>query len=215
MSVQSLLEELKNTNALLITMAEELGRIAQSLAPISPNFRRSLAEFAAFDWSTINSIIIHSDADGPAEVQWNDHRYKRRSGDGKFGKAIWYSRPIGQSDDGTEYARLITFKNFDPAEPLAPGLVQSAPVSAQLPASRTEFGQDQSSGQAAAAHLKYEDGIAVPNDDRTITIFNSFLGAQRRKPKDADELRTWFTESTQLPNEVRPRRVLSPAQPVQ
>jgi len=100
---------------------EQLRQLAEQSAPVSPNYRRQLGEYAAFDWSEIGAVIVEADPEGPAIVEWNLHRFTRRSGAGKFGPAIWFSRPIGGKGEES-YARLITFKDFYQAEALPAGL---------------------------------------------------------------------------------------------
>ena len=111
------LAELRAQKSILIAIANELKAMAG--APASPNYRRKLSEYLKFDWSEIGAEVVESDASGGAiEVEWHHHRFLRRSGSGKYGNAIWFSRPIGSGENGTEYAKLIAFKDYEP-EPLA------------------------------------------------------------------------------------------------
>lgn len=113
------LAELRAQKSILIAIANELKALTEAGELLSPNYRRKLSEYLKFDWSEIGAEVVESDASGGAiEVEWHHHRFLRRSGSGKFGKAIWFSRPIGSGENGTEYAKLIAFKNYEP-EPLA------------------------------------------------------------------------------------------------
>lgn len=112
-----ILKYIKIQAALLSTIQKTLQRIEQNSAPASPNYRRRLSEFTGFDWSSIGAAIVESDNGGASVIEWSGQRFVRRSGSGKFGEAIWFSRAIGRDENGTEYARLITFKDFD-VEPL-------------------------------------------------------------------------------------------------
>lgn len=117
--IQELKEMVQAQSDLIKKMSYKLKDIHQALDQlINPNYRRPLADFAGFDWQSIGAIIIKQDQDGPAEIQCGHFRYTRRSGSGKFGKAIWFSRCIGQNEQGKLYARLITFKDINEAEEL-------------------------------------------------------------------------------------------------
>ena len=113
------LQQLKAQTALMQLIAEQL-RIG---APVSPKYRRPLREFPAFDWATLGAEVIMRDSQGVSEVEWMGHRFTRRAGSGKFGRAIWFSRAIGQSEDGTEYALLIKFAEGGEAEPIPAGVI--------------------------------------------------------------------------------------------
>jgi hypothetical protein len=121
--LDDMLRELKAQKSLLATISNQLRKSAAINAPESPNYRRKLADYSTFDWPSIGAEVVNTDAQGVVEVEWNQYRFLRRSGTGKFGKAIWFSRATGQGENGAEYARLITFKDYEP-EPLAAGLSQ-------------------------------------------------------------------------------------------
>ena len=85
----------------------------------SPNYQYDLSAFPNFDWDTIGAAVIQSDISGAAAVTWSGHTYIRRSPQNKFGEAIWFSRCTGKGDSGENvYARLITFRQTNPVEPL-------------------------------------------------------------------------------------------------
>lgn len=131
---EQILNQLKAQTAILTTIARQLEKMAQASAPASPNYRRRLSEYPQFNWSEIDAIPTAQDAQGVSEVEWNLHRFTRRAGSGKFGKAIWFSRPTGKDGDENLYARLITFKDGD-AEPVpgdVVGQAQAAPPRPQL-----------------------------------------------------------------------------------
>ncbi|GIK36582.1 MAG: hypothetical protein BroJett011_04150 [Chloroflexota bacterium] len=109
------LQQLKAQTALMQMISQQL----RVNAPASPKYRRPLREYQSFDWSIIGAEPVTRDAQGISEVEWMGHRFTRRAGSGKFGKAIWFSRAIGQSEDGTEYALLIKFAGEgNDAEPI-------------------------------------------------------------------------------------------------
>lgn len=101
--------------------------------PEEPNYRYALADFARFDWDEIGATITQKDNYGVSAVQWGGHMWTRRSGDGKYGKAIWFSRPSGQDEDGTNYLRLVTFKDLSPAEPVPGGVVREVKTNGRRP----------------------------------------------------------------------------------
>lgn len=178
-------DQLKALTALVAIIAESLQQLAQFSAPPAPNYRSNLGEYAGFDWSKIGARVTAEDSDGATVVHWNGHQWKRRSGSGKFGRAIWFNRPEGRDEEGNvQYLRLITFKDLDQAEPLTFERPDPDNGHAQEP--------------AEAAHLKYQDGSAVPPAAETIQIFNAFMYAHRRKPKDSEELKTWHYEQEEL-----------------
>lgn len=95
---------------LLQTISRQLERLIIQTAPLGPDYRRPLAMFKDFDWSSVGAEVVARDSHGVSSVQWNGHQFTRRSGDGKFGKAIWFSRSIGKQEGENQYARLIAFK---------------------------------------------------------------------------------------------------------
>ena len=110
---------LASQNKFLSRIAEALEQLAHASAPQAPNYKRPLDTFAKFDWTSINATVTARDEHGVSAVEWNDYTFTRRVGEGKFGEAIWFSRPTGKDADGNNtYARLITFKNLAEAEPL-------------------------------------------------------------------------------------------------
>jgi hypothetical protein len=131
------LRELKAQTALLATIGRQLTRLIQANAPDSPNYRRPLAAYPRFDWSSIEAAVIEQDNRGATLVEWNLHQFVRRAGSGKFGQAIWFSRPTGQDDNGAQYARLITFKDAT-AEPMPRDLAEALPEVRPLDVQRTE-----------------------------------------------------------------------------
>lgn len=94
----------------LALLAKKLDQLIEYCAPISPDYRAALDEFARFDWGQIGAEVVASDKQGPTAVKWNRQVFTRRAGDGKFGKAIWFSRCVGKESGENVYARLITFK---------------------------------------------------------------------------------------------------------
>lgn len=130
--------DLKNIEEKLDRIAAALEALAQSGAPQEPNWRYPLAAYAQFDWASIGARVVQRDDYGVSAVSWNGHMWTRRSGAGKYGKAIWFSRPAGQDEDGTNYLRLVTFKDLSPAEALPESVAgelkhapQDEPVRAQ------------------------------------------------------------------------------------
>ena len=182
-SISSQVKDLLSAqNALNSIVAEQLQMITAYLAPESPNYRRELIAYSGFDWSDIGAYVIAEDNLGPTLISFGNHVFKRRSGNGKFGNAVWYSRPIGQDDSKTVYARLITFKEYDPVEPLAfnPEKKGKPTASDKPPA-------------ANGAPMKYGDGSIVPNDPRTQRIFKAYHKAHKREiPHDSAALKEWF-----------------------
>ncbi|KKM93085.1 hypothetical protein LCGC14_1211960 [marine sediment metagenome] len=121
---EELIQLINANNATLTIIAEQLQELVQLqrqnlYRETGPNFRRSLAEYAAFNWFSIEANPVREASDGINEVDWGGYTWRRRSGTGKFGNAIWFSRAIGRNEDNTpKYARLITFKDNDDPEPL-------------------------------------------------------------------------------------------------
>jgi len=103
---EQILAELKKQTDLLNQILAQHGEA-------SPNYRRKMAAYQTFDWASIGAEVVTSDQHGVNVVLWNNHQFIRRSGTGKFGNGIWFSRATGQGENGTEYARLITFKDFE------------------------------------------------------------------------------------------------------
>ena len=110
------LANMKTQNMLLATLVKQLDTLIKYSAPTSPNYQFALADFKNFDWSSIGAEVLGKDKFGVNGVKWNDRIFIRRSGSGKFGKAIWFSRSIGEKDGKTAYARLVTFKGSGEVE---------------------------------------------------------------------------------------------------
>jgi DdrB-like protein len=86
----------------------------------APNYQRPLSEYPTFDWSSINATVLNRDGDGATSVEWNGQVFTRRSPSNKFDAAVWFSRHLGQDSDGNKrYARLISFRALNDAEPIA------------------------------------------------------------------------------------------------
>jgi ssDNA-binding DdrB-like protein len=95
-----------------------LRQIAVSSNP-APNYQRNLSEYPTFDWSSIGATVLNRDGDGATSVEWSGQVFTRRSPSNKFQCAIWFSRHLGQDSDGNKrYARLITFRALNDAEPI-------------------------------------------------------------------------------------------------
>ncbi len=108
-----------STDALLARIAAALERLAVNTPP--PNYKRGLAAYRTFDFARLGIRVVKSDADGPSVLEWNNHYFTRRAGKGKFGVAVWFSRPIGKGegeDEELRFERLITFKDYSEAESL-------------------------------------------------------------------------------------------------
>ena len=102
---------------LLTRIAVALERLAVNTA--APNYKRGLKSFKDFDFARLGIRVVKTDADGPSVLEWNNHFFTRRSGKGKFGVAVWFSRPVGKGendDDEVKFERLITFKDYSEAE---------------------------------------------------------------------------------------------------
>jgi hypothetical protein len=86
----------------------------------APNYQRPLSEYPTFDWPSIGAMVLSQDEDGATSVEWSGQVFTRRSPSNKFQCAIWFSRHLGQDADGNKrYARLITFRDLNDAEPIA------------------------------------------------------------------------------------------------
>jgi len=132
-NTEAMLQQMKVLNASLLLLAEAISdlnqaRQAEATASTGPNLRRSLADYYGFDWFKIDAIPIREDRDGVITVSWGGHDWHRRSGSGKFGPAIWFSRSNGGDESGnTIWLRLITFKDYEEPEPLHPGIGRPMP----------------------------------------------------------------------------------------
>ena len=111
----------------LINGLKQLARIADALevmalaaAPKSPNYLRTLDEFAGFDWEAIGAEVLAIDEFGVGQVKWGGYIWTRRAPENKYTDAVWFSRPDGKNEEGSNrYVRLITFKNPTQAEPVS------------------------------------------------------------------------------------------------
>jgi hypothetical protein len=100
----------------LLTVLDRIARSVETIAmsnATEPAFVKPLASYRDFDWSSIGAIVTEQDRDGATVVEWGGYGWKRRNPSNNFGDAIFYTRPIGKKDDGSNaYARLITFKDL-------------------------------------------------------------------------------------------------------
>src|SRR5215510_172431 len=113
-------------NGILRTIAASLRSIESHLCQMAvssnpaPNYQRPLSEYPTFDWPSIGATVLNQDGDGAMSVEWNGQVFTRRSPSNKFDAAVWFSRHLGQDSDGNKrYARLITFRALNDAEPIA------------------------------------------------------------------------------------------------
>ena len=91
-------------------LLEAIAKVSVSKAK-PPGYTRDITEFPKFNWPSIDAKVIEFDDYGPTIVEWNRHRYYRRSPENNFGTAIFFSRSLGKKEDGgNNYERLITFK---------------------------------------------------------------------------------------------------------
>lgn len=203
--------------ALLTKISNQLDAIAAGNAPESPNYQRPLSAFADFDWSSINASVTARDTSGAAIVLWAGHQWQRRTGAGKFGDAIWFSRPTGQSEQGVQYARLITFKDRSQPEPVtvpaaaansknvlqrgpnAPAAAAQKTAPAGNPAKRAAAPAGNSNGSAhAAASALFS--YAYPNGGQAVkqmerAAFDSYRRAHgEQPPASVDALRAWYRQ---------------------
>lgn len=112
-------EILQMIAASLQGIESHLRQIAISSNP-APNYQRPLSDYPGFDWLSIGATVLKEDGDGATAVEWNGQIFTRRSPHNKFDAAIWFSRCIGKDADGNNrYARLISFKAVNDAEPIA------------------------------------------------------------------------------------------------
>ncbi len=99
-----------------------LERVAQSLEEAearkeAPNYQQHLEEFATFDWASIGATIERCDGQGAAIVNWKGKQFIRRSPTNKFGAVVFFSRCIGNDEQGVKkYERLCTFKSLEKLE---------------------------------------------------------------------------------------------------
>ena len=119
-------QRISEQNELLRMIAESLRGVESHLRQIAvssnpaPNYQRLLSEYPTFDWTSIGATVLNRDGDGVTAVEWNGQVFTRRSPSNKFDAAVWFSRHLGQDSDGNKrYARLITFRALNDAEPIA------------------------------------------------------------------------------------------------
>jgi len=99
-----------------------LERVAQSLEEAearkeAPNYQLHLEEFATFDFSSIGATVERSDAQGAAILNWQGKQFLRRSPTNKYGAVVFFSRCIGNDEQGVKkYERLCTFKSLEKVE---------------------------------------------------------------------------------------------------
>jgi DdrB-like protein len=94
---------------------EKIAQILEESRPRSsaPNYQALLENWHHYDWEKIGAEIELTDNYGVASVIWQGDRFKRRSPSNAYDTAIFFSRCVGKSEDGTnQYERLITFKPF-------------------------------------------------------------------------------------------------------
>lgn len=119
-------QRISEQNEILQMIAESLQGVESHLRQIAvssnpaPNYQRSLSEYPTFDWPSIGATVLNRDGDGATAVEWNGQVFTRRSPSNKFDAAVWFSRHLGQDADGNKrYARLISFRALNEAEPIA------------------------------------------------------------------------------------------------
>jgi DdrB-like protein len=119
-------QRISEQNELLRMIAESLQGVESHLRQIAvsstpaPNYQRLLSEYPTFDWTSIGATVLNRDGDGMTAVEWNGQVFTRRSPSNKFDAAVWFSRHLGQDSDGNKrYARLISFRALNDAEPIA------------------------------------------------------------------------------------------------
>lgn len=91
----------------------------------APDYEKRLADYANFDWSSIDAEVLSRDDSGPTVVEWRGRQFPRRNGNPRFGLAIIYSRAVGRdpNTDKVKYEWLISFKEEKEVEEL-PGRTQ-------------------------------------------------------------------------------------------
>lgn len=103
----------------LAVIKNHLATLVQYNAPISPNYRYPLSQYADFDWASIGATAVAHDRNGATQLNWGGYTWKRRNDNSKKrGQAIWFSRPLPESES-SDYARLITFADLADVEPMS------------------------------------------------------------------------------------------------
>jgi hypothetical protein len=107
-------------------------------APLSPNYRRRLAEYPRFQWASIGAVVVAQDNQGAVEVEWNMHRFDRTI-DNKFDKDfIIFSRPQPEwTQQNKVYFTLIRFADYNPAA-LLPEAQREQPAAPQVSAAMSK-----------------------------------------------------------------------------
>ena len=124
--IVKLVQRMSEQNEILQMIAASLQGVESHLRQMAvssntdPNYQRPLSEYPTFDWSSINATVLNRDDDGATSVELNGQVFTRRSPSNKFDAAVWFSRHLGQDSDGNKrYARLISFRALNDAEPIA------------------------------------------------------------------------------------------------
>ena len=104
----------------LVSIARSLKHIQRELATKDPNYKFRMGDYGAqFNWESIGATIEEADNRGATIVRKDGFVFTRRHGSGKYGTAIWFSRPNGKDEAGeVKYMRLCTFKDYTKAEKL-------------------------------------------------------------------------------------------------
>lgn len=194
--------------ALLERIAIALERIAFTMSPESPNYRRPLADFANFDWSQIGASVTATDAHGATIIEWAGYEWKRRN-KADFGNDIFYTRPAGKDETGrTRYLRLITFSPPTPVKKVSADVREAlAEATAVLPAPPAPVASP--ADEAELFSYWYSDGSReCPPQART--IFDKFRRDMGRRPVNAAELKLWHANPWPRP---APAPVAPPARP--
>ena len=117
MATEEVLNQLRAQTALLTTIARQLETLAQTNAPLSPNYRRRLSEYSGFNWASINAQVIARNGGQVDEVEWQGHRFDRATGE-KFDKQfVIFSRPAeGYTQTNKVYNTLIKFADYNDSQ---------------------------------------------------------------------------------------------------
>ena len=192
-----------NIEIYLASIAESFAKIADALgshlAIVKP-----IGEFAGFDFASIGATVLKADEDGPTVLEKGGKVYKRRAPDNKYGAAIWFSRCVGKSEDGTanKYETLISFEQInDDVDPIGqkarqalhsaknrPSQKPSKPVPAPKPSAlkleeqgrepATEW-DDNAAAAMEAAHSEIEHELrkSFLGFDHTVTEWEEYYDA--------------------------------------
>lgn len=197
-------------NRILGQIAITLEAILQTMRPEAPNYKRTLDDFRGFDWASIGAGVVKSDDHGATAVEWGDNIWVRRSGQGKFGLAIWYSRSEGKDADGNNrYVRLITFKNPSEAEPLAAGVEKALPRESSgdrdfddLPSRGAELRQQADARAANGQKAEVAVQRQLPGTARKPEIDGPAAKAKPATPPAGPAFAEWLRLSQGLADEV-------------